>query len=176
MVALVFAILASVFGRAFGRIGDALVALTAVLSAGLAMLLFAEHRLIESQLALISLGLALAGGAIAAFGSVLAATEATNWFRAQLYVAAGYALMGVWLIILNISADAVDSFPNRAVNMGILAGAVMALGFAAIPGIVLGADSERSAPWLSRVVGRAGYLGAQALYPLWCIWLGISRL
>jgi hypothetical protein len=174
--ALALVILAAAFGRAFGRFGDAIGALTAVLSAGLGMLLFPEHRALEPQFASIAFGLAVLGGFIAAFGSVLAATEAASWFLAQLYVAAGSALIGAWLIMINIAGEAAHTFPNRAVNMGILAGAVMILGIAAIPGILLGASSERSAPWISRYVGRAGYLGWLLLYPIWCIWFGMSRL
>ena len=174
--ALVLLILAAAFGRSFGRLGDVMGALTAVLSAGLAMLLFPEHRALESQLAFAAFGLAVVGGFIAAFGSVLAATEAASWFLAQLYGAAGCALIGAWLIMVNMAGDAANTFPNRAVNIGLLAGAVMVLGIAAIPGIVLGANTERSAPWISRYIGRAGYLGWTLLYPLWCIWFGVSRL
>jgi hypothetical protein len=60
--------------------------------------------------------------------------------------------------------------------MGFLAGAVMMLGIAAFPGILLSANTERSAPWISRYIGRAGYLGWLLLYPIWCIWFGVSRL
>lgn len=174
--ALVLMILAAAFGRFFGRLGDTVGILAAVLSAGLGMLLFPEHRDLEPQLASIAFGLAVLGGFIAAFGSVLAATEAASWFLAQLYVAAGSSLIGAWLIMVNLSGDAAHTFPNRAVNMGMLAGAVMILGIAAIPGILSNASTERSAPWISRYIGRAGYLGWLFLYPLWCIWFGVSRL
>lgn len=174
--ALAFMILGAAFGRTFGVLGDGLGALTAVLSAGLAMMVFPEHRAVEPQYAMIAFGLAVLGGFIAAFGSVLAATEAATWFLAQLHVAAGCALIGAWLILINLAGDASDTFPNRAVNMGLLAGAVMLPGLAAIPGILMQTDSERSAPWISRTVGRAGYLGWTLLYPIWCVWFGVSRL
>jgi hypothetical protein len=174
--ALALMILAAAFGRSFGRFGDTLGALSAVLSAGLGMLLFPEHRGLAPQLASIAFGLVVFGGFIAAFGSVLAATEAASWFLAQLYVAAGSSLIGAWLIMVNLAGDAAHTFPNRAVNMGMLAGAVMILGIAAIPGILAGANTERSAPWISRYIGRAGNLGWLLLYPLWCIWFGVSRL
>ena len=173
---LTLVILAAAFGRSFGRFGDAMGAVTAVLSAGLGMLLFPEHRALEPQLASIAFGLVVLGGFIAAFGSVLAATEAASWFLAQLYVAAGSALIGSWLIMVNVAGDVANTFPNRAVNIGILAGAVMVLGLGAIPGILLSANAERSAPWISRYIGRAGYLGWFLLYPVWCIWFGVSRL
>lgn len=176
VAALILAILAFAFGRLYGQVGDALVALTAVLSAGLSMLLFPEHRLIEQQLAEIAFGLALLGAFIAAFGAVLALTEAASWFLAQLYVALGYSLLGLWLLILNLSARDAFIFPHRAVNMGLFAGAVMSLGLGAIPGVLGRSSVEESASWISRVIGRAGYLGWQVLFPLWCIWLAVSRL
>ena len=176
MAALALAVLAFVFDRAFGRFGDGVSVLTSVLTAGLSMLLFPEHYSREPQLAWMAFSLALLGSFLAAFGSVLAATGAASWFLAQLYVATGYGFLGIWLVILNISARAVNTFPHRAVSIGLLAGAVMALGITAIPGILGGGDSEASAPWLSRYVGRAGTLGWLVLYPLWCIWLGLLRL
>lgn len=176
MAALTLAILAPIVDRAFGRVGDGFSVLTAILSAGLSMLLFPEHYSREPQLAWIGFSLALLGGFLAAFGSVLAATGAANWFLAQLYVATGYGLMGVWLVILNVSARTWNTFPHRALNIGVLAGAVMTLGITAIPGVLGSGDSEGSTPWISRYVGRAGYLGWLVLYPVWCIWLGLSRL
>jgi len=174
--ALVTAVLAFVFGRTFGRVGDVLVTITTLLTAGLAMLLYPEFRAFDAQLASIAFGLALVGASTAAFGSLLAATGATTWFLAQLYVSCGFSLVGFWLLIMNASARSLNSFPNRAINIGILAGAVMVLGVAAIPGALARSASEHSAPWISRYIGRAGYLGWLVLYPLWCIWLGISRI
>lgn len=174
--ALAFAVMAFALGRTFGRISDALVALAALLNVGLAMVLLPEHRVGEPQLALIAFSLALLGGFVAAFGSILAATGAASWFLAQLYVAAGNALLGIWLVMLNVWAGGADAFPNGVVTIGVFAGSVMALGMGAIPGILVGADSEQSAPWISRYVGRAGNLGWLILAPLWCAWLGRSLL
>ncbi|MFH1184016.1 MAG: hypothetical protein V1755_03120 [Chloroflexota bacterium] len=174
--ALTLAILSFLFGKPFALFDDVLIGLTALLSAGLGMLLFPEHRPQDEQLAQVGLALSVLGGCVAAFGSVLAATGVANWFLAQLYVAAGNALSGIWLIILNRSAGAVAAFPNGVVTVGIFAGAVMAQGIAAIPGILAGSESERAAPWISRTVGRAGKLGSLVLFPLWCIWLGRALL
>ena len=174
--ALAVAILCFLLGRPFGRMDDKLVGLAALLSAALSMLLFPQLRAQDPQSAWAGLTLALVGVFVAAFGSVLAATGTATWFRAQLYVAAGNALIGIWLIMLNRSTGAVDALPNGVVTVGLFAGAVMALGIAAIPGILSGSDTEQSAPWISRHVGRAGNLGALVLYPLWCIWLGRTLL
>jgi hypothetical protein len=174
--ALILAILTFSLGRMFGRLDDMLVALTALLTAGLAMLLFPQHNLRAPELAQYAFGFGLVGAFVTAFGAVLAATEATSWFVAQLYVAAGNGLLGIWLVMLNYSAGAFDDFPNAVVTMGVFAGAVMALGIAAIPGLLMGSRSERSAPWITKYVGRAGNLGWLVIYPLWCIWLGQAFL
>ena len=174
--ALVVAILCFLFGRMFGRLDDVLVGLTAILSAGLAMLLFPQLRAQDPQLALAGFAIAVLGAFVVGFGSVLAATRAATWFLAQLYVAAGNALIGVWLIMFNRIAGSVSAIPNGVETVGVFAGAVMALGIAAIPGILVGADSEQAAPWISRYVGTAGNLGLLFLYPLWCIWLGQALL
>lgn len=175
-LALLFGLLSMAYGRAFGCVYDILIGMGAILTAGLAMLLFPEQRLIDEQFALIGFGLALLGAFVAGLGSVLAATEAVSWFLAQLHVAAGYALIGLWLVLLNYWAGPAHIFPNRAVNMGLFAGAVMALGATAIPGVLMRSEDESTAPWMSRYVGRAGNLGWLLLFPIWCLWLGLSRL
>ena len=152
-----------------------LVGLAAVLTAGIAMLLFPQHRLIEEQLALVAFVLALVGAFIAALGAVAAVTSAVSWFLAQLYVASGYALIGLWLLIVTISGGDALNLPHRVVNMGWFAGVVMALGLAALPGLLMRNEDEQTAPWLIRSIGRAGNLGWLLLFPLWCIWLGISK-
>jgi hypothetical protein len=176
LAALILAILFFALGPPFGDCSDTLAGLTAILSAGLAMLLFPQLRGQSPQLASAGLALAILGGFIAAFGSVLTVTRAANWFVAHQYIAAGDALLGLWLIILNRSVGAVDAFPNGVVTVGIFAGTVMALGLAAIPGIMAGAESEKTAPWISRYIGTAGNLGALFLYPVWGIWLGRAIL
>ena len=173
--ALVCAVLSVAFGRTFSRLYAIFVGLAAVLTAGIAMLLFPQHRLIEEQLALVAFALALVGAFIAALGAVAAATSAVSWFLAQLYVASGYALIGLWLIIITISGGDALSLPHRVVSMGWFAGVVMALGLAALPGVLRRTETEQAAPWLIRNIGRAGNLGSLLLFPMWCLWLGISK-
>jgi hypothetical protein len=176
LAALVCALLSVALGRAFGRLYAVFVGLEAVLTAGIAMLLFPQHRMIEEQLALVAFVLALVGAFIATLGAVVAITEAVSWFLAQLYVASGYALIGLWLLIITISGGEAVSFPHRVISMGWLAGIVMALGLAALPGMLMQAEEEQTAPRLVRYIGRAGNLGWLLLFPVWCIWLGTSKL
>ena len=173
--ALLCALLSVAFGRTFGRLYAVLVGLAAVLTAGIAMLLFPQHRLMEEQLALVAFVLALVGAFTAALGAVAAATSAVSWFLAQLYVASGYALIGLWLLIITASGGNALSLPHRVVNLGWFAGVVMGLGLAALPGVLMRTENEQSSPWLIRFIGRAGNLGWLILFPLWCLWLGTSK-
>jgi hypothetical protein len=176
LVALASAILFPVFGRAFGAINDASIGIVGVASATLAMLVFPEHRLRDPQMGAIALALAVAGGSITAFGSLISAFRVTSWFLAGLYVALGDALTGLWLMLINHTGWGNAALPNGLVSVGLFTGAVMAIGLAAVPGILSGRQTERSAPWISRYVARAGNLGSLLLFPIWCIWLGRSLL
>jgi hypothetical protein len=148
----------------------------AILTAGLAMLLFPQYWAIDEQLTQVAFVLVLAGAFLAALGAVAAFTSASSWFLAQLYVASGYALIGLWLLFITIYAAEAMKLPHRVVNMGWFAGVVMALGLPAIPGLLMRTEDEQHAPWLIRYVGRSGNLGSLLLFPLWCIWLGFSKL
>jgi hypothetical protein len=172
VAALASAILFPVFGRAFGAINDASVGIVGLASATLAMLVFPEHRLSDPRMGAIALALAVAGGSITAFGSLISAFGVTSWFLAGLYMAAGNALTGLWLVLISHTGWGSATFPPGLTSVGLFTGAVMAIGLAAVPGILSGTQSEQSAPWISRYVGRAGNLGSLLLYPIWCIWLG----
>ena len=77
-----------------------------------------------------------------------------------------------WLLGLNYSAQPSNPWPHGLVVFGIVIGVIMALGLAAIPGIVRGIDAWDAAPWYVNYVGQASALGWLVLYPFWCIWLG----
>ena len=175
LAALIFGLLSAAFGHPFGRLYASFVCLAAVLTAGIAMLIFPQHWAADEQLAQVAFALALVGAFLAALGAVAAFTSAVSWFLAQLYVASGFALIGLWLLIVTISAAAALSLPHRVVSMGWFAGAVMILGLAAVPGILMRTEDERSASWFIRYIGRSGNLGWLLLFPLWCVWLGISK-
>jgi len=53
----------------------------------------------------------------------------------------------------------------------------MALGLAAIPGFFSDVDGWGTSPWYIKYVGlSASSLGWLVLYPVWCIWLGLTLL
>jgi len=78
----------------------------------------------------------------------------------------------LWLLGLNSSALQGNAWPHSLAIMGLVCGAIMALGLAAVPGIFEGIDSMESATWLIKYIGQAGALGWLILYPIWCVWLG----
>ena len=81
-----------------------------------------------------------------------------------MYTMTGYALIGLWLLAVNFRAP----WPQGLVTFGLIAGAVMVLGLAAIPSMFMRIDSFGDAAWHSWL-GQVGFLGYAVLYPLWCL-------
>lgn len=173
LFALAFIILLYTVGSPFGTLNDLCNGLLAILSGVLAALLYAQFRAQSQLLSLVALVLALAGALIVPLGSALVISGRTGWFRAGLYVAPGFGLIGLWLVWLNYSAQQQNAWPPGLVISGMIIGAIMALGLAAIPGVFRRIDSWSEAPWYVSYVGQAACsLGWLVLYPLWCIWFG----
>jgi hypothetical protein len=154
-------------GGPFGTINDIGNAATGMLSAGLAWRL---RRQIPGRAGIAAVGAAIVGAGLTVAGSSLVVSGTTGWFLAGLVSSVGFAGIGAWLVVLNKS-DAVEAvLPGRHRSLGIAAGALMALGIAAVPGIVLGLDDAATAPawvWISTL----GWLGIFVVYPAWAIWL-----
>jgi hypothetical protein len=176
LLALALLILLFVVGQPFGTLNDIFIALTAILSAGLAWVLYSQHQAHSSGLSQIGLVLALVGAAVVAIGSVLVVLGIAGWFLAGLYMAAGNALIGVWVLTLNCAARQSNSLPDNLAIFGIVVGIVMILGLAAMPGIFSRMDSWDAAPWYVSYIGQSGALGYLVLYPIWCVWLGRTLL
>ena len=169
---LVFIILFFSIGQPFGTLNDICIAIAAILSGVLAWMLYPVHHAQSPLLSQLALIIALVGTLVVAVGSALVIFGVTGWFLAGLYMAAGNALIGLWLLGLNYSAQHGNSWPHSLVIFGLVIGAIMALGLVAVPGIFSGVDSQESASWIINYVGQAGGLGWLALYPIWCILLG----
>ena len=154
-------------GQPFGTINDIGNAATGVLSAGLAWRL---RRQIPGRAGKMAVGAAVAGAGLTVAGSTLVVSGTTGWFLAGLVSSVGFAGIGAWLVVLNRS-DAMEAvLPRRLRSLGIAAGALMALGIASAPGIVLRLDDAATAPawvWIEAF----GWLGAFVAYPAWAIWL-----
>jgi hypothetical protein len=117
--------------------------------------------------------LALSGAAIVVLGSYLVISDTTGFLLAGLVESLGFALIGVWLIVINRSMAGAPPWPLRLPGLGVVAGLVMTMGFIVVPGIAVGLDDASAAPpWVW--VGFLGWLGIFFLYPLWCIWFGLA--
>jgi hypothetical protein len=151
----------------FGTINDVGNAATGVLSAGLAWRL---RRQIPGRAGNVAVGAAVAGAGLAVAGSTLVVSGTTGFFFAGLVSSVGFAGIGAWLVALNKSEPFSVILPRRLRSLGIAAGALMALGIAAVPGIVLGLDDMAAAPaWVW--IGLLGWLGILVAYPAWAFWL-----
>jgi hypothetical protein len=170
-------ILFNIVGAPFGTLADLDNALLAVLSAILAAMLYSRYRAPQGGLGLAALILALAGAVIAPVGSAMVIARRMGWFEGGLYTVAGFGMIGLWLVGLNLSARQGSIWPRSLSISGIVIGAITALGLLAIVGILRGTVAGQFAPWYVSYVAVAGSsLGWFVLYPIWCIWLGRSFL
>ena len=172
LLALASIILFFTIGQPFGTLNDIFIGLAAILSAVLAWMFYPQHQAQSPLLSQVALGAAIIGALIVAVGAGLVVFGITGWFLAGLYMAAGNALIGVWLIGQSYSAQQNSFLPQGLVIPGMVIGAIMLLGLAAIPGIFSRVDAWDTAPWYVNYVGQSGALGYLVLYPIWCVWLG----
>ena len=170
-IGLVFLVLLSTVGQPFGSLNDACIAIAAILSGVLAWMLYPVQHTESPSLSLLALVAAFVGALVVTVGAALVISGAKGWFLAGLYMMTGNGLIGVWLLALNYSARPNIAWPHGLIVLGLVAGAIMVVGFLTIPGIVNGIDAWDSAPWFVNI-GQAGALGWMVLYPIWCVWLG----
>ena len=155
-------------GGPFGTINDIGNATTAVLSAALAWNL---RRRLPARARALALAPAIVGAAIAVVGSALVVSGTTGWYLAGLVSSVGFAGIGTWLVVINRGRDLSVALP-RLRSLGVLGGALMIVGIAAVPGILLGLDDPDAAPawaWL----GSTAWLGIYIAYPAWALWLAV---
>lgn len=176
LLALVLIILFFTIGQPFGTLNDIFIGITAFLSGALAWMLYAQNHAQSPRFSLIALVLALAGAAVVAIGSYLVVSGKTGWYLAGLYMGFGNALIGLWLLWLNISAQQSHHWPQNLVVFGVIVGVIMVLGMLTLPGLLWGIDAWEAAPWYVNYIGQVGALGWLALYPIWVILLGRALL
>jgi hypothetical protein len=173
LIGVVSLILFFTIGAFFGTLSDLCIALEAVLSALLAWMLYPAHRAYSPRLSRFLLTAVLVGSLVAFIGSAFVIFDITGWFLAGLMNFFGYALVGLWLLGLNYYfVQRRDiRWPPRFVQLGLVSGAIMAIGLLTGPGIVGRVDDPELAPWF--VSGaQVASLGWLLLYPIWSIWLG----
>ena len=127
-----------VVGAPFGFINDVGNAVLAVVAGALAVGLL---RLTESRSTTLRIGasLAVVGVAVVVVGSVLVVSDVTGYFLAGLVSATGFALIGTWLVVACRSSTGwpVALSMGRS-RLGVVSGAVMAIGLVNVPGILDG--------------------------------------
>ena len=90
-------------------------------------------------------------------------------------IVVGYGFIGIWLLLLNYQARLHDAWSRRLGWLGIIIGAMMAVGLLAIPRIFIPYVSlyHLIVPELGEMVGNLGWM---FFYPIWCISLGFVYL
>jgi hypothetical protein len=172
LLGLVFIIIFFTVGQPFGTLNDICIGLTALLSAVLILMLYPGQYAQSPLLSKFALVIALFGALLVVVGSVLAISGVKGWFLSGLYMAAGNAMIGLWLLGLNCSALRDNTLPHSLVIFGLFSGVIMALGLVTIPAIFRGIDTQEYELTVFNYIWWASSLGYLALYPTWCILLG----
>ena len=172
LLGLVFIILFFSGSALFGTLNDIFIGVTALLSVVLAWLLLPRLALQPRFLALGLVLVATLGALVVVLGSVLVISKTTGWFLAGLYMAAGNALIGLWLIGFSLSARGGTLLPQNLVTFGLITGVILAFGLAAFPGILQRQDFAAYSMSVQNVIWGLGTLGWLVLYPIWCLLVG----
>ncbi|MBI3738693.1 MAG: hypothetical protein HY258_06575 [Chloroflexi bacterium] len=176
LLALAFIILFFTVGQPFGTLNDICIGLTAILSVVLVWMLYPGHHAQSPLLSQVALVIAMLGALLVMVGSALAISGVRGWFLSGLYMAAGNAMIGLWLLELNYSSLRGNSLPHSLVIFGLISGVILALGLVTIPGIFRGIDTQEYELTIVNYLWWAGSLGYLALYPIWCILFGRTLL
>jgi hypothetical protein len=170
IIGLIAIILFFSVGGFWGPLNDLSIALEALLSAALAWMLHPMFRSQSPKLSQVMLVVAIVGSLVASLGSAFVIFSFTGYFLAGLFMGLGYALLGVWLYSFNRHARLHEIFPRGLTLLGQIAGGIMTLGFANIPGILNRIDSPADTSWMESI-GQFNTLG-WILLPIWSVWLG----
>ena len=172
LLGFIFIILFFTVGQPFGTLNDVAIGLTAILSVVLIVLLYPRHHAQSPLLSQAALVVSLFGAVLVLVGMTLSISGAKGWFLSGLYMAAGYAMLGLWLLGLNYSALQDNSLSHSLVIFGLVSGVILALGLVTIPGIFRGLDTKEYELTVFNAIWWVSSLGYLVLYPIWCILLG----
>jgi MFS family permease len=161
-----------VVGGPFGTINDWTIGLAGLLT-GLLLVVREGREDVPAPAGGIAVAIGVLGAVLVVAGAGLVITRTTGFFLAGLVETVGFALVGVWLLVLSAAARRSPRWPRGLAVLGITTGVVMALGFVASPGVVSGIDDMNTAPWWIWVAFVA-WLGIFVLYPIWCLWYGTA--
>jgi hypothetical protein len=172
LLGFIFIILLFSVGQPFGTLNDICIGVSAFLSL---VLVWKLSHVLENPFSLvgrITILIALIGTLLVLVGSTLSIFAAKGWFQSGLYMAAGYGMIGLCLLVLNYSALRSNLFPQGQAILGLISAVVLALGLVTIPAIFQGIDSKDYEITVFNVIWWTGSLGYLALYPIWCILVG----
>jgi hypothetical protein len=172
LLGFVFIILFFTIGQPFGTLNDICIGLAALLSVALVWMLYPGYNTQFPLLSKVVLVIAMFGAFLVMIGSALAISGVKGWFLSGLYMAAGNAMIGLWLLALSYSALRGGLWPNSLVVFGLITGVILALGLVTIPGIFRGIDTKEYELTIFNYIWWASSLGYLVLYPTWCILLG----
>jgi hypothetical protein len=172
LLGLVFIILFFTVGQPFGTLNDICIGLMAILSGVLVWLVYPWHHTQSPLLSNIALVIAMLGALLVLVGMVLSISGVRGWFLSGLYMAAGFGMVGLWLLALNYSALQANLYPQSLEILGLISGVMLALGLVTIPGIFRGIDTQEYKLTIFNSIWWASSLGYLALYPIWCILAG----
>ena len=172
LLGLAFIILFFRVGQPFGTLNDICIGLIAILSVVLVWMLYPKHHAQFPLLSQVALVIAMFGAVLVLVGTALAISGVKGWFLSGLYMAAGNAMIGLWLLGLNYFALRDNSLPHSLVIFGLISSVILALGLVTISGIFRGIDSQEYELTTFNYIWWASSLGYLALYPTWCILLG----
>jgi hypothetical protein len=168
--AVVCLVLFYVVGGPLGAINDVGNALIGILSAFLAVELRGVART-----GWLAIAATVVGAALTVIGSALVMSGTTGFFLAGLVSSVGFALIGSWLVALNRSTTLAGRLRGSVRSLGLVAGAAMVAGIVAVPGIGMGIDDMNAVPPWLWIFG-IGWLGTYLLYPIWCLFMGLSEI
>jgi hypothetical protein len=176
LLALLFIVLFFSVGQPFGTLNDICIGLAAILGAVLAVMYYPRQHTEWPLLSRVTLVIAILGAVVAVVGSTLAISGTKGWFLSGLYMAAGNAMIGVWLLGLSYSALRDHSLPHGLAVFGLVSGVILALGLVTIPAIFRGVDVQEYELTTFNYAWWMSSLGYLALLPSWSLWLGRTLL
>lgn len=172
LLGLAFITLFFTIGQPFGTLNDICIGLTAILSVVLVWMLYTGHHAQSPILSQVALVVGLLGALVVVVGSALSIFGITGWYLSGLYMAAGNAMIGLWLLALSYSSLQAIRFPHGLVIFGLISGVILALGLVTIPGIVRGIDIKEYVVTTVNAIWWTSALGWLVLYPIWGILVG----
>ena len=159
--------------ESMGAVNDVLNAITGLLSAVLASMLYPLLRQEMPRLSPFVLIGVWIGALMIGIGTWLIQSGRAEVELSSYYFFFGNGLIGFWLFVFNRSARKNKGWSGRLTGLGLTASLFMMVGLLSLYGILQGLDGRDYPPLL--MVSGIGYLGIGILYPVWCLKLSVEH-